>query len=76
MKSYSPVSSKGRRYSGEQREFLGAYMMKLLEIGFCEEMATASCQAAPLLVQKKDSSATFWLAIDLRPLNAATVKES
>ena len=64
MKTYPPMRVKGSRYSAEQREFLDAYMRKLLELGFCEEMDTASWQAAPLLIQKKDFSAKFWLAID------------
>ena len=72
----SPVRVKARRYSAEQREFLDAYLHKPLELGFCKEMATASWQAAPLLVHKKDSKSKYRLAIDLRPVNAATLKES
>ena len=62
------MTVKGRRYYRDQREFLDAYMRKLLELGFCEEMAAASCTfsvpIAPLLVQKKESWAKFRLAID------------
>ena len=76
MKNYPSVMVKAGRYSGEQREFLDAYMRKLLELGFCEDMATASWQAARLLVQKRDSRTNFRLSIALRPVNAATVKES
>ena len=76
MKNYPPVRVKAMRYSGEQREFLDAYMRKLLDLGLCEEIAMASWQPAPLLVQKKDSRATFRLSIDLRPVKTATVKES
>ena len=76
MKNYPSVRVKAGRYSGEQREFLDAYMRKLLKLGFCEEMATASWQAAPVLVQKKESTAKFRLFIDLRPVIAATLKHS
>ena len=60
----------------EQREFLDAYLKKLVDVGFYEEMATATWQAAPLLVHKKESRSKCRLAIHLRPVNTATMKES
>ena len=66
-----PIRVKARRYSAEQREFLDAYLQKLVDLGFCEEMATAT-----LLVHKKESRSKYRFEIDLRPVNAATMKES
>ena len=39
-------------------------------------MPTAEWQAAPLLVPKPGSKAKLRMAVDLRPVNAVTVKES
>lgn len=71
-----PVRVKARRYSPEQRAFLEKYTNQLLEMDFFEEMPTAAWQAAPLLVPKPGSKSKLRMAIDLRPVNAATVKES
>lgn len=70
------VRVKARRYSPDQREFLNKYVETLVEMGFCVDMPTAEWQAAPLLVPKIGSKAKFRMAIDLRPVNAATVKVS
>lgn len=75
-KDARPIKVKARRYSPEQREFLNAYFKRLMELDFCMEMPTATWQAAPLLVAKPKSKAKYRLAIDLRPVNAATIKES
>ena len=66
----NPTRVKFRRSSPDQRAFLKAYLAKLLEFDFAEEMPTASWQAAPLLVEKKGSRSNYTLAI------AATIKES
>ncbi len=71
-----PVKAKARRYSPEQRAFLDKYIAQLIRMGFCEENATADWQEAPLLVPKRASRAKFRLAIDLRPVNSATIKEA
>jgi len=52
------------------------YADKLLEMDFAVVMPTASWQAAPLIVPKPGSKAKYRMAIDLRPVNAATIKES
>ena len=72
----SPVRVKARRYSPEQRAFMEKYADKLLEMDFCLVMPTASWQAAPLIVPKLGSRSRHRMAIDLRPINAATIKES
>ena len=71
-----PIRVNARRYSAEQREFLDAYLKKLVDLGFCEEMTTGTWQVVPLLVHKEESRSKYRLAIDLRPVNAATMKES
>ena len=71
-----PIKVKGRRYSPEQRKFLHKYVEKLKELDFFVDMPTAEWQAAPLLVPKLGSKAKFRMAVDLRPVNAATIKES
>ena len=45
-------------------------------MGVAKSNRTASWHSAPLVVSKRGSKAKFRLAIDLRPLNAATVKEA
>lgn len=72
----SPVRVKARRYSPEQRSFMEKYAEKLLEMDFCVFMPTAAWQAAPFIVPKLGSRSKYRMAIDLRPVNAATVKES
>ena len=71
-----PVKAKARRYPGEQRAFLTKYVDRLLEMGFVVNNPNASWQAAPLMVPKPGSRAKYRLAIDLRPVNAATIKEA
>ena len=71
-----PVRVKARRYSPEQRRFMEKYAEKLLDMDFVMIMPTATWQAAPLIVPKPGSKAKFRMAIDLRPVNSATVKES
>lgn len=71
-----PVRVKARRYSPEQRSFMEKYGDKLLEMDFALVMPTASWQAAPLILPKPGSKYKYRLAIDLRPVNASTVKES
>lgn len=72
----TPIRVKARRYSAEQRAFMEQYADKLLEMDFAFIMPTASWQAAPLIVVKPGSRSKYRMAIDLRPVNAATVKES
>ncbi len=70
------VRVKARRYSVGQRSFLEKYVDALKDMDFVIDMPTAAWQAAPLLVPKKGSKAKFRLAVDLRPVNSATVRES
>ena len=42
---------------------------------FVQNMPTAEWQAAPLLVAKPESKERFRMAVDQRPVNAATIKE-
>ena len=76
VKNCRPVKAKARRYSGEQRAFLTKYIDKLIDMGFVVMNPRASWQAAPLMVPKPGSKAKFRLAIDLRPVNSATIKEA
>ena len=71
-----PVRVKARRYPAAQRAFLNKYVDKLVAMNFFKPNPDAQWQAAPLLVPKKGSKARFRLAIDLRPVNAATVKQA
>ena len=73
---YRPVRVKARRYPQDQRQFLDKYVETLKQMGFFIEMPTAEWQAAPLLVPKRGSKAKYRLAVDLRPVNAATTKEA
>lgn len=59
MENRPSVRVKARRYYGDQREYLDGYMKTLLELGFFEGMSTASWQAAPLFVLKKDPN-VYW----------------
>lgn len=70
------VRVKARRYSPEQRRFLDKYVDTLRAMDFVVDLPTAEWQAAPLLVPKPNSAAKFRLAVDLRPVNAATIKEA
>ena len=71
-----PVRVKTRRYTPEQREFLTKYVDKLVEMGFLKPNPHCKWQCAPLLVGKPNSKAKFRMTIDLRPINAATEKDS
>lgn len=71
-----PVKAKARRYPAKQRAFLNKYVDQLVSMGFLIPNANATWQAAPLLVPKPNSKAQFRLAINLQPVNAATVKEA
>lgn len=72
----SPVKVKARRYPAVQRQFLKLYIDKLVEMGFLFPNPDAKWQAAPLCVPKPSSRSKFRLAIDLRPVNAATIKRA
>lgn len=71
-----PVKVKARRYPAKQRAFLNAYVKQLVGMKFLILNPEAAWQAAPVLVPKARSKAKFRMAIDLRPVNAATVKQS
>ena len=71
-----PVKVKARRYPPHQRAFLNAYVKQLVEMKFLVPNPEAEWQAAPILVPKPGSKAKLRMAIDLRPVNAATVKQS
>ena len=71
-----PVRVKARRYPPDQRAFLDSYLKALVDLDMCVELPNADWQAAPLCVAKPGSRSKFRLAIDLRPVNSATVKES
>ena len=73
---YRPVRMKARRYTGEQRRFMNAYVGQLKSMDFFEEMPTAEWQDAPLILPKPGSRAGYRMTVDLRPVNAATIKES
>lgn len=51
-------------------------MKTLHEVAFFVRMPTAEWQAAPPLVPTTGSKAKLRMAVDLRPINAATVKHS
>ena len=70
-----PIKVKVRRYGREQRLWMDKYLDQLVEMGYFEENAFADWQAAPLIVPKPNSKAKWRMAIDLRPVNSATVKE-
>ena len=71
-----PVKVKPRRYPPAQRQFLTKYINKLVEMDFLFSNPDADWQAAPLCVPKPGSQSKFRLAIDLRPVNAATIKKA
>lgn len=73
--SKSAVRVKSRRYPSNQRVFLKAYIEKLVEMGFFIPNPDATRQAASLCVPKAPSKSKFRMAIDLRPVNAATIKK-
>ena len=55
---------------------MNAYIDRLVEMGFLIPNPDAEWHAAPLLVPKPNSRAEFRMTVDLRPVNAATKKES
>lgn len=69
------IKVKARKYPQAQRKFFEKYIDTLEAMDFFFKMPTADWQAAPLLVPKPGSRAKMRMAIDLRPVNAATVKE-
>ena len=71
-----PVRVKARRYSADERAWLENYVDKLVEMNFIVPNPDAAWQAAPILVPKKNSKAKYRLAIDPRPVNAATIKQA
>lgn len=73
--SKPPVKSKVRRYPQNQRQLLNKNIDQLVNMGFFIPNKGASWQAAPHLVPKPGSKAPFRTTIDLRPVNAATIKE-
>ena len=70
------VKVKARRYSPDQHGFLVACVNALKDMSFFIDMPTAEWQAAPLLVPNRNSRAKFRMTVDLRPVNAATIKEA
>lgn len=72
----TPLRVKARRYSPEQRSFLEKYKNQLIEMDFVTEMPTAEWQASPLLIPKPGPNSKYRLAIDFRPVNSASIKES
>lgn len=71
-----PVKVKARRYPAPQRAFFKAYIAKLVDLGIFIPNPHADWQVTPFLVPKVGSKAMFRCAIDLRPVNAATIKQS
>ena len=73
---YRSIRVKARRYNSEQRQFLRKYIDPLKDMEFVKEFPAAEWQAAPLLVTKLGSRAGYSMTVDLRPVSAATIKES
>lgn len=69
-----PVKLKVPKYRTEQRKFLQEYFSKLVSLYVIKPYSQASWQAAPYLVLK-DSKTKFPTAIDLHPVNPATIAE-
>ena len=76
LKDVKPVRVRSRRYTAEGRAWLEKYVKALVDMNFLVPNSDASWQAAPLLVAKRNSKAKFRLATDLRPVNAATIKQA
>ena len=70
-----PARGKARRYPKEQREFLNKYTDTLEEMGLNRRNPDAEWVAVPLLVSKPNSKAKLRMTIDLRPVNAATMRQ-
>lgn len=71
-----PIRSKARRYPPDQRHFLDKYVDTLKDMDFFMDMPTAEWQSAPLMIPKPGSKAKLRMAVDLRPVSSATIKES
>lgn len=69
-----PVRIRVRQYLTEQGKFMDTYFQKLIDYDFIEHNVRTSWQAAPHLVPKEKSK--FTMTIDLRPVNAATIKKA
>ena len=67
-----PIKVKARRYAHNQRKFLNKYIDQLVKMGMLIEMSTAKWQSVPLLVLKPGTKVKYRMAIDIKPLNAAT----
>ena len=70
------AKSQARNYPALQRKFLTSYIDKMVEMDFTLLNPHATWQAAPLCMPRPKSKFFFRLAIDLRPVNAATVKKA
>lgn len=70
------VRVRARRYSAEERAWLDKYVGALVKMGFLISNPDAAWQAAPILVPKKNSKAKYRMAIDLRPVKSANVKQA
>lgn len=70
------VKVKARRYPPKHREFINNYISKLVDVGFFINRPTARWNAAPLLILKPGSTNKYRMTVDLRPINAATEKNS
>ena len=75
-KDARPVRVKARRYSADERAWMELYVKKLVEMGFLIPNPNTTWKAAPLLVFKKNSKSKYRLAIDMRLVNAATMKQA
>lgn len=71
---YRPVRIKARQCSPKQRTLLDRYNDKLVD--FLVQIPTAAWQAAPLLDTKPGSKSKYRMAVRLRPVNSAKIKES
>ena len=69
-----PLKVKARRYPPHQRAFFNAYIKQLVEMKFLVPNPEAEWQAALILIPKPGSRAKLRIAINFRPVNAATVK--
>lgn len=74
-KDCRPFRVKASRYNPEQRAFVEKYTDKLVEMGVFVETPTAAWQATHFW-PKSGSKSIYCMAIDLGPVNSATVKET
>ena len=70
-----PVRVRTRRYPPKQRLWLEKYVDTLVDMDMFTTDVMPDWHAAPILVSKRGSKAQFRMAIDLRPVNAATLKK-